>query len=211
MSVDDHVVEPPDIFDGRFPARFEEDRPRIVETDNGGQAWLWLDEVHPNIGINAVVGRPRSEMSIDPVRFEHMRRGAWDVDYRVKDMDIGGIWASLCFPSFLPGFVGQRLSLSPTGQGNCSGEGSLRDPERISAISSNGRCRVTRRFRTSNSSAVRMPPPTTTAPMCCSATVSPAIITVIPTATRSTLQLNQLNNGTPDGRTLIVSIQSNDQ
>jgi predicted TIM-barrel fold metal-dependent hydrolase len=113
VSVDDHVVEPPDIFDGRFPSRFEEERPRIVDTESGGQAWLWLDEVHPNIGINAVVGRPRSEMSIDPVRFEHMRRGAWDVDHRVKDMDIGGIWASVCFPSFLPGFVGQRLSLSP--------------------------------------------------------------------------------------------------
>jgi predicted TIM-barrel fold metal-dependent hydrolase len=28
-------------------------------------------------------------------------------------MDINGVWASLCFPSFLPGFVGQRLSLWP--------------------------------------------------------------------------------------------------
>jgi predicted TIM-barrel fold metal-dependent hydrolase len=28
-------------------------------------------------------------------------------------MDLNGIWASVCFPSFLPGFVGQRLTLWP--------------------------------------------------------------------------------------------------
>ncbi len=113
VSVDDHVVEPPDIFEGRFPSRFKEDQPRIVDTDNGGQAWLWLDKVLPNIGINAVVGRPREELSLEPTRFEHMRRGTWDVNYRIRDMDINGVWASLCFPSFLAGFVGQRLSLWP--------------------------------------------------------------------------------------------------
>ena len=38
-----------------------------------------------------------------------MRRGAWDIHARVKDMDLNGIYASLNFPSFLPGFAGQRL------------------------------------------------------------------------------------------------------
>jgi hypothetical protein len=28
-------------------------------------------------------------------------------------MDINGVWASVCFPSFLPGFVGQRLTMWP--------------------------------------------------------------------------------------------------
>ena len=42
-----------------------------------------------------------------------MRRGAWDVDARVADMDVNGVWGSLCFPSFLPGFVGQRLTTWP--------------------------------------------------------------------------------------------------
>ena len=41
FSVDDHVVEPPDIFEGRFSARFADDAPRVIETDDGGQAWLW--------------------------------------------------------------------------------------------------------------------------------------------------------------------------
>jgi predicted TIM-barrel fold metal-dependent hydrolase len=113
LSADDHVVEPPDVFDGRFSARFAEDAPRVIDTDGGGQAWLWLDQVLPNIGFNAVAGRPPEELSFEPVRFEHMRRGSWDVDARLHDMDLNGVWASVCFPSFLPGFVGQRLTLWP--------------------------------------------------------------------------------------------------
>jgi len=30
VSVDDHVIEPPDFFDGRLPAKFDEDRPEVV-------------------------------------------------------------------------------------------------------------------------------------------------------------------------------------
>ncbi len=112
-SVDDHVVEPPDTFVGRFPAKFAEAAPRIIETDDGGEAWLWNGEVLPNVGFNAVAGRPSNEYGFEPTRFDEMRRGAWDIDARVADMDINGVSRSLCFPSFLPGFVGQRLTTWP--------------------------------------------------------------------------------------------------
>src|SRR5690348_8236355 len=113
ISVDDHVVEPPDAFEGRFPRRFADDAPRVIETDDGGEAWLWNGELLPNVGFNAVAGRPSSEYGFEPTRFDEMRRGAWDVDARVADMDINGVERSLCFPSFLPGFVGQRLTTWP--------------------------------------------------------------------------------------------------
>jgi predicted TIM-barrel fold metal-dependent hydrolase len=38
-----------------------------------------------------------------------MRTGAWDVDARVRDMDIAGMYASLCFPSMVFGFAGRRF------------------------------------------------------------------------------------------------------
>ncbi len=113
VSVDDHVVEPPDTFADRFPAKFAEQAPRVVETDDGGEAWLWNGELLPNVGFNAVAGRPSSEYGFEPTRFDEMRRGAWDVRARLADMDVNGVWGSLCFPSFLPGFVGQRLSTWP--------------------------------------------------------------------------------------------------
>jgi predicted TIM-barrel fold metal-dependent hydrolase len=117
FSVDDHMVEPPDIFVGRFPRKFADEAPRVIDTDNGGQAWLWNGQVLPNVGFNAVAGRPREEHTFEPTRFDHMRPGAWDSKMRLKEMDINGVWASVCFPSFLPGFVGQRLTLWPDDDG----------------------------------------------------------------------------------------------
>ena len=109
ISVDDHLVEPPDTFSGRVQAKFEDRAPKIVDTEDGGQAWLYDGVLMPNVGFNAVVGRPRNEHSWDPARFVEMRRGAWDPVARLQDMDLAGIYASLCFPSFVSGFGGARL------------------------------------------------------------------------------------------------------
>ncbi|HEX7096875.1 MAG TPA: amidohydrolase family protein [Acidimicrobiales bacterium] len=111
VSVDDHLVEPPETFVGRMPKRLEDRAPRLVEED-GAHVWIYDGQRIPNIGFNAVVGRPVDEYSFEPARLEHMRRGAWDVDARVADMDLCGVYASVCFPSFLPGFAGQRLQLT---------------------------------------------------------------------------------------------------
>src|SRR4051794_5602188 len=78
--------------------------------------WLYDGEILPNVGFNAVVGRPVDEYSFEPARFDEMRKGAWDIDERVRDMDLNGVWASLCFPSFLSGFCGQRLQLGASSQ-----------------------------------------------------------------------------------------------
>jgi len=114
ISADDHIVEPPDTFTGRLPAKFADRAPRIVETDDGAQTWVYDGHDIPNVGFNAVVGRPVSEYSFEPARFDEMRRGAWDIDARVADMDLNGVWASVNFPSFLPGFCGQRLQQTTT-------------------------------------------------------------------------------------------------
>src|SRR6185437_8832630 len=39
ISVDDHLVEPPDLFEGRLPARLQPDAPRIVVTPEGHEVW----------------------------------------------------------------------------------------------------------------------------------------------------------------------------
>jgi len=105
ISTDDHVVEPPQMWEGRFPTRLADQAPRVVETDDGGERWLWNGELVANVGFNAVAGRPTTEYGFEPTRFDEMRRGAWDIDARVHDMDLNGVYASVCFPSFLPGFV----------------------------------------------------------------------------------------------------------
>jgi predicted TIM-barrel fold metal-dependent hydrolase len=112
ISVDDHLCEPPHMFEGRMPSKFVEAAPRILESDNGTQAWAYEGQLYPNVGLNAVVGRPREEWNWEPTRFDEMRKGAFDPHARVADMNIAGIDASLCFPSLLAGFAGTKFARS---------------------------------------------------------------------------------------------------
>ncbi len=103
-SVDDHIVEPPDMFDNQLTRAQRANAPQIREM-NGNQVWVWDDLMKSNIGLNAVVGRPKNEWGMEPQRFDHMRKAAYDVDARVDDMNANGTFSSLGFPSF-PGFHG---------------------------------------------------------------------------------------------------------
>ena len=58
ISVDDHTVELPDMFKGRVPSGFANDAPRIVTDDTGVAFWEYAGAQLPNIGLNAVAGRP---------------------------------------------------------------------------------------------------------------------------------------------------------
>ncbi|MCU1614982.1 MAG: hypothetical protein JWO98_2522 [Frankiales bacterium] len=104
VSVDDHLVEHPRVWQDRLPERLKDRGPLIVEED-GKHLWRFDGGMYPTIGLNAVAGKPREEWGMDPVRYEDMIPGCYDPAARVKDMDIDGVQAALCFPSF-PGFGG---------------------------------------------------------------------------------------------------------
>jgi predicted TIM-barrel fold metal-dependent hydrolase len=57
--------------------------------------------------MNAVAGRRPEDIKMEPTRFEDMRKGCWDIDERIRDMDINGVWASVNFPSMITGFCGR--------------------------------------------------------------------------------------------------------
>lgn len=106
VSVDDHLVEPPDLFDGRLPAAFADRAPHVVRQDDGTDVWVFEGQEIPNIGLNAVAGRPPEEYGVDPTSFDEIRPGTYDVDRRIDDMNANGVLGSMCFPSF-PQFCGQ--------------------------------------------------------------------------------------------------------
>ncbi len=110
ISVDDHVVEPPHLFDGRLPAAYADQAPKVVRTEAGDDVWTYNGHTIPNVGLNAVAGRPKEEYGVEPTSFEEMRPGCYDIHERVKDMSAGGVLAAMCFPSF-PSFSG-RLFLA---------------------------------------------------------------------------------------------------
>lgn len=107
VSVDDHLLEPPDLFETRVPASVRDQMPFVREVD-GVPVWHIGKFEQPIIGSNALIGRPIAEWdSFEPVRYDEMRRGAWDPAARMVDMDLNGVRACLNFPSMLFGFAGQ--------------------------------------------------------------------------------------------------------
>jgi predicted TIM-barrel fold metal-dependent hydrolase len=109
ISVDDHLVEPPHLFDAHIPERYRDRAPHVTRQPDGSEVWEFEGSKIPNIGLNAVAGRPKEEYGIEPTAYDEMRKGCWDVHERVKDMNAGGILGSMCFPSF-PGFSGRLFS-----------------------------------------------------------------------------------------------------
>jgi len=105
VSVDDHVVEPPDMFDRHVPAAYRDKAPRVIRTAGGDDIWEYEGQLRPNVGLNAVAGRPPEEYGFEPTSFRQMRRGCYDVHERVRDMNANGVLASMCFGSF-PSFCG---------------------------------------------------------------------------------------------------------
>lgn len=110
VSVDDHIVEPPTMFDGRVPSRYTDDAPKIIRLPDGAEAWSFNGGIIPNVGLNAVAGRPKSEYGVEPTAFDEMRPGCYDVHERINDMNASGVLGSMNFPSFT-GFSG-RLFLA---------------------------------------------------------------------------------------------------
>ncbi len=109
VSVDDHAVEPPDLFEGRLSAKHAEQAPKLVRKESGIDVWQFMGAELPNIGLNAVAGRPPEEYAMDPQSFDDMRTGCYDIHDRVKDMNANGLLGSMCFPSF-PQFCGQLFA-----------------------------------------------------------------------------------------------------
>lgn len=105
VSVDDHVVEPRNLFDNHVPQQHKAKAPRVVRKKDGSDVWVFEGEQIINIGLNAVVGRPPEEYGMEPTSFEQLRPGTYDIHERIRDMNANGVLASLCFPSF-PGLCG---------------------------------------------------------------------------------------------------------
>jgi len=128
ISVDDHIVEPADVWTSRMPAKFKDAAPHIVRKDmpdvtfvggkltvneGGGGApadwWIYEKLQRPLLRVDSAVGVPRDEVTMKGVTYEDMRPGSYSQKERLEDMDENHIEASLCFPTF-PRFCGQTFT-----------------------------------------------------------------------------------------------------
>jgi predicted TIM-barrel fold metal-dependent hydrolase len=130
VSVDDHVVEPPNVWVDRLPAKYADVGPRVVrrpakeisfvggkftaiigdEGDDGPIAdwWLYEDLVRPLVRVDSAVGVDRDDVTMRGVTYEEMRAGSYRVDDRLADMDANWTEVQAMYPTF-PRFCGQTF------------------------------------------------------------------------------------------------------
>jgi predicted TIM-barrel fold metal-dependent hydrolase len=126
ISVDDHVVEPPHVWESWLPAKFGDRGPKIVRapyattwhnrridiamagTGPETDFWVYEDLVAPIPTVQACAGLPKKDFTFEPITFEAMRLGCYDPKARLADMDVNHTEASMCFPTF-PRFCGQTF------------------------------------------------------------------------------------------------------
>ena len=114
ISVDDHLIEPPDMFVNHLEARYLDRAPKLVRNDEGNDVWVFGKAVIETAALNAVAGRPKEEYGLEPQSLDEVRPGCYDVHERVKDMDAGGVLASMNFPSF-PTFTARVFASEDAG------------------------------------------------------------------------------------------------
>jgi predicted TIM-barrel fold metal-dependent hydrolase len=112
ISVDDHISEPPDMFERHLKGDALASAPKFCVAEDGTSYWSYQGMYLPSVGLNAVVGRPLEEYGMEPTSLEQLRPGCFDVHARVDDMNVNGIAASLNFGSCV-GFDGNRFHKAP--------------------------------------------------------------------------------------------------
>jgi predicted TIM-barrel fold metal-dependent hydrolase len=127
VSVDDHVVEPPHVWQTWLPARYRDAGPRVVRDTyrvdwvdgnqvfrRGGDGpetdwWVYEDLEWSHQMLNACAGYDEADWWMGPIAFDQMRPGCYDPKARLADMDLNHVRASLCFPTY-PRFCGQMFA-----------------------------------------------------------------------------------------------------
>jgi predicted TIM-barrel fold metal-dependent hydrolase len=105
ISVDDHVIEPTNVWVDRVPGADRDRVPHVVEED-GHSVWVYEDKRISIPSLFAQAGRDEKDIVPGLMSYRDMRPAYYDAASRAKDMDTDGIIASLCFPT-IPRYCGQ--------------------------------------------------------------------------------------------------------
>jgi predicted TIM-barrel fold metal-dependent hydrolase len=106
ISADNHILEPPNLFIDRVPARYRDQAPRLVRGKDGGDGWS-LDGSIPEstIGLPHGLGstNPGARIRIAPrgLRWEELVPGNYDGAAHIKDMASDGIDAAVVYPQMV--------------------------------------------------------------------------------------------------------------
>lgn len=107
ISADDHVVEPPDVFQRRLPERLKSKAPEIKRFGDVDR-WVIGERVLAAAGSNKSNIKTVYEKrgTLKPTNYDTCEPGIWLPDARLLDYDSDGKDGAVLFPDFFPGFTG---------------------------------------------------------------------------------------------------------
>lgn len=128
ISADDHVIEPPNVWQDRIPQKYLSAAPKIVIAPQGDMSlvdgtwveepgdgekmaawWHYEDKKYQIKQMVACPGIPPEEVTMEGVTYDDIAEGCYSPKARLTDMDLNHVEASLCFPNY-PRFCGQLFS-----------------------------------------------------------------------------------------------------
>lgn len=106
ISVDDHLIEPPNTWIDRLPAKYREACPRWF-SDDRGESWLFEGKRYP-IGGSVTAGAfppERRPQPFQPLKWSEIPPSCYEPTARIEAMNTDRVAAALMFPN-LPEFSG---------------------------------------------------------------------------------------------------------
>ena len=126
ISVDDHVMEPKELWQEQLPESLRERGPKVLRekvklsfkgghygfernADDGEwcDVWVYEDLVMPTGLLHAPAGVPRDQQRNVAATYEDFRPGTWDQAERLADMTLNHCEAAINYPNIFPRFAGQ--------------------------------------------------------------------------------------------------------
>lgn len=127
ISVDDHVMEPPDLWTSRLPEKYLDRAPRVerakatvhwrdghfhyerVENEGDWCDW-WVYDDYSFALPKVMHGAGIKHVDNVPTTYDDMAPAVWVQEERLASMATDHVDASICFPNTLPRFAGQAFS-----------------------------------------------------------------------------------------------------
>ncbi|MDE3077391.1 MAG: amidohydrolase family protein, partial [Chloroflexota bacterium] len=106
ITADNHIIEPPNTFIDRVPAKYRDQAPRLVRGKDGGDGWS-LDGSIPDstIGVGFGLGNINPGMHIRTaprgLTWDEVVPGNYDGGAHIRDMESNGIDASVVYPQMV--------------------------------------------------------------------------------------------------------------
>ncbi len=126
ISVDDHIMEPKDLWQTELPPSMRAQGPRVEQDKvllefKGGHygftrgakegqmcdIWMFEDAEIPTGLLHGPAGIPREEQRNVAATYEDLRPGTYDQTARLEDMTLNHVEAAINYPNVFPRFCGQ--------------------------------------------------------------------------------------------------------